>query len=155
MTTQTDFYYSAQGQIIQEDSIDPTSGTATLSAQNVWGEAYVNELVLRDFVAAEDGSGNYGISGSGLNDRDYALQDANFDITSLVNANGTVQERFLFQRDENGWRVIEVKSNLEGTSKFDDLIDELGDGSEASRREDFRRRTDADLPGIPERKANI
>ncbi len=94
-TTETDFYYSSMGQIIQEDSV--SSGVSTLSMQYVWGEAYVNELILRDSNADGDTStGNLGKSGSGLEQRLYALQDANYDITSLVDTTGTVQQRMLY-----------------------------------------------------------
>jgi RHS repeat-associated protein len=39
-------------------------------------------------------TGNLGISGSGLDLRLYALQDANYNVVALVNTSGTVVERF-------------------------------------------------------------
>jgi hypothetical protein len=46
-----------------------------------------------------------------------------FEATFLV-GNYVVKPDIL-QRAEHGWRVIEVKSNLEGTGKLDELIDDL------------------------------
>jgi len=42
-------------------------------------------------------SQNYGISGSGLDQRLYAQEDANFDITSLIDTTGTVQMRIYYR----------------------------------------------------------
>lgn len=93
-TSLTDYYYSTAGQIIQEDSI--SGGTATLSLQNVWGEAYVNELILRDDSDGPSSGMSYGVSGSGLDERLYALYDADYNVTSILNVNGAVMERFLY-----------------------------------------------------------
>jgi RHS repeat-associated protein len=90
-----EFYYSSQWQVVQVSSLNAQTATMQTLSQNVWGLAYVNELVLRDRDA--DGSsstGNLGISGSGLDERLYALQDANWNVVALVNTSGTVKERF-------------------------------------------------------------
>jgi uncharacterized delta-60 repeat protein/RHS repeat-associated protein len=95
-----DLYYSSQWQVIQEDANNPVTGTMQTADQYVWGIAYVNELVLRDSDA--DGSsstGNLGISGSGLEQRVYALQDANYNVTALVadvNGSWIVVQRFSY-----------------------------------------------------------
>lgn len=86
-----DLYYSNQWQVIQENA--PSETTAPTD-QYVWGEAYQNELVLRDDNST---SGNLGVSGSGLGRRLYALQDANWDVMALVNTSGTVVERFTYE----------------------------------------------------------
>ena len=62
--------------------------------QYVWGLRYANDLVLRD--RATGGSGNLGESGSGLNERLYALQDANWNVVALVDTSGVIQERFTY-----------------------------------------------------------
>jgi RHS repeat-associated protein/uncharacterized delta-60 repeat protein len=93
-----DFYYSSQWQVIQETANNSGTGAMQTADQYVWGIAYVNELVLRD--ADSDGSsstGSYGNAGSGLDQRLYALQDANYNVTALVglvSGSWTVVERF-------------------------------------------------------------
>ena len=87
-----DLYYSSQWQVIQETANDPNTGTSQVADQYVWGAAYVNELVERD--ADTDGStstGNLGISGSGLDQRVFALQDANYNVVALVALNSSSQ----------------------------------------------------------------
>jgi RHS repeat-associated protein len=95
-TTVQTFYYSSQWRVIQDDSQLSPSATPQIADQYVWGEAYVNELVLRD-RHADNGSGeNYGIANSGLDERLYALQDANWNVTTLIDTSGTPQERFVY-----------------------------------------------------------
>ena len=60
--------------------------TSPVQYQNVWGVGYVNELVLRDQFATN----------GTLSQRLYVLQDANYDVTALVNTSGVVQERFVY-----------------------------------------------------------
>src|SRR5262249_17371013 len=52
--------------------------------QQVWSPVYVDALVLRDRDADSNGT---------LEERLYAQQDANWDVTALVNNTGTVVER--------------------------------------------------------------
>jgi RHS repeat-associated protein len=80
--TTTDLYYSAAWQVLEER----ISGTA--KAQYVWSPVYVDALVERD----RDANGQ---SSDGLEERLYAQQDANYNITALVDANGTVVERYV------------------------------------------------------------
>ncbi len=90
-------YYSSQWQVIQENA--PYAGTSTMAVQDqqVWGIAYVNELILRDANSTGSTStGSYGQSGSGLDERVYAEQDANYNVTSLTDTNGNVVERFMY-----------------------------------------------------------
>jgi hypothetical protein len=95
-----EFYYTSQWQVIQETANNPGIGGMETADQYVWELAYVNELVLRD--SDSDGSssmGSYGISGSGLDQRLYALQDANYNVTALVGlVSGTwsIVERFSY-----------------------------------------------------------
>jgi RHS repeat-associated protein len=96
-TTVQTFYYSSQWQVIQDDSQVSPSATPQIADQYVWGEANVNELVLRDRHSGEGLGYNYGIANSGLDERIYALQDANWNVTSLINFTGNyVLERFTY-----------------------------------------------------------
>jgi RHS repeat-associated protein len=78
--TTTDLYYSMQWQVLEER----ISGVAKV--QYVWSPVYVDALVLRDRDTDGDGT---------LEQRLYAQQDANYNITALVDANGTVVERYV------------------------------------------------------------
>jgi RHS repeat-associated protein len=73
-------YYSDAWQVLEE-RVD--SG-ATAKAQYVWGLRYIDDCVLRD----------RNTSGSGLNERLYAMQDANWNVVAIANAAGAVQERY-------------------------------------------------------------
>ncbi len=67
--------------------------------QYVWGLRYVDELILRDRDTDDNGgTGTTGLTtgNSGLNERLYALQDANYNVTALVNPSGAVQERITY-----------------------------------------------------------
>jgi RHS repeat-associated protein len=50
---------------------------------------YVNALILRARDADNDGSHT-------LEERLYAMQDANYNVTGIVNTSGSVQERFIY-----------------------------------------------------------
>ncbi len=79
---------------VLEERVD--SATAA-DRQYVWGERYVDELIVRDRNADASGAtGNYGVSGSGLEERLYATNDALYSVTALTNASSTVQERFQY-----------------------------------------------------------
>ena len=76
-----DYYYSDSWQILEEQLSGSTE------RQFVWGLRYVNDLVLRD--RDPDGSGT-------LSERIYPLQDANCNVTALVDDTGAVLERYLY-----------------------------------------------------------
>ena len=78
-TTTTDLYYSTQGQVLEEMQ----GGSAT--ARYVWSPVYVNALVLRDRATGSPGT---------LDERLWAQQDANFNVTALVDSTGAVVERY-------------------------------------------------------------
>src|SRR5262245_34041006 len=78
-----DFYYSDQWQVLEER----VSGTTKV--QYVWSPVYVDAMILRDRDA--DGSG-----GNGLEERLYAIQDANWNVSSVMNPAGNVQERYVY-----------------------------------------------------------
>ena len=79
------FYYTqpSQWRVIEE-----RVGTSTsANRQFVWGLRYIDDIILRD--RDTDGNGT-------LDERRYALQDANWNVTGLVNTTGTVQQRFVY-----------------------------------------------------------
>ena len=81
--TTTALYYSQNWQVIEERQ----GGTTT--RQYVWSPFYVDSLVERD-------DHDPATSGTALNRRLYAQTDANFNVTSLTDASGTVVERYVY-----------------------------------------------------------
>jgi RHS repeat-associated protein len=76
-------FYSFDWQALEE-----RVGTATIAErQFVWGIRWVDDLVLRD----RDPTG-----GGVLNERFYGIQDANWNLTSVADASGFVQERYAY-----------------------------------------------------------
>jgi RHS repeat-associated protein len=57
------------------------------TARYVWSPVYVNALVLRDFATGTPGT---------LNQRLWVQQDANWNVTALVNGSGVVVERYIY-----------------------------------------------------------
>ncbi len=79
------YYFSNRWQVLEErvdTSTDP-------DRQFVWGARYVDDLVLRDRDTSDPKNGT-------LDERLYALNDALFNVTALINTSGTVQERFQY-----------------------------------------------------------
>src|SRR5579884_254596 len=75
--TTTDLYLSSADQVLAEYQ------GSTVTAYNVWSPVYVNALVFR---AINQGSWQ----------RLYAVQDANWNVTALVNGTGGVVERYAY-----------------------------------------------------------
>jgi RHS repeat-associated protein len=78
-------YYTqpSQWQVVEErveDDADP-------ERQFVWGHRYIDDLILRDRDTNGDGS---------LNERLFGLQDANWNLTTLIDTSGDVQERYAY-----------------------------------------------------------
>jgi RHS repeat-associated protein len=83
-------------------------GAAT--AQYVWSPVYVDALVLRDRDA--DGQG-----GNGLEERLWAQQDANYNVTALFDNSGNVVERYAY--DPYGEvTVYDAGWNVRGGSSY-------------------------------------
>jgi len=80
-TTATDLYYTAGWQMLEEQ----VGGDAT--QRYVWSPVYVDALVLRDRDTDANGS---------LDERLWAVQDANWNVTAVVNGAGAVDERFVY-----------------------------------------------------------
>ena len=96
--------------------------SSSADRQNVWGGRYIDDLILRDrHVAA---GGDLGVNGSGLDERLYALQDANWNVIAAADTNGAVQERYTYSaygrpefRDVN-FNLINVQQNGSTSSNF-------------------------------------
>ena len=76
-------YYSKDWQLL-EKRIDAETDP---QVQNIWGLRYIDDCLLRD----RDSTGN-----GTLDERLYALQDANWNVDALINTSGAVQERFAY-----------------------------------------------------------
>jgi RHS repeat-associated protein len=74
------FYHSMSWQVLEER----ISGT-TPDRQYTWGLRYIDDLVLRD--RSTTGT---------LNERLYAMQDANWNVVALCNDSADVQERYAY-----------------------------------------------------------
>jgi len=77
----TDFYYSDQWQVLEER----VGGQTTV--QYVWSPVYVDALILRDRDSDGDGT---------LDQRLWVVQDANFNVTAVVDDSGEVVERYVY-----------------------------------------------------------
>jgi RHS repeat-associated protein len=74
-------YYSSSWQVLEED----VNGAAQV--QYVWSPVYVDALVERD-----RDPNNSGV----LSERFYVQQDANWNVTAIINITGAVQERYAY-----------------------------------------------------------
>jgi RHS repeat-associated protein len=74
-------YYTANWQLIETRRGSSTDA----EKQYVWGIRYIDDLVLRD----RDTTGN-----GTLDERLYALQDANYNVCAVTNETGAVDERY-------------------------------------------------------------
>jgi RHS repeat-associated protein len=85
----TDLYYSAAGQVLEERERHWTEDPdiAAVVARYVWSPVYVNALILRD--RDTDGNGS-------LEERLWAVQDANWNVVALVDSSGDVVERYAY-----------------------------------------------------------
>ena len=105
--TTTDLFYSAQWQVLEER----VGGAAT--TQYVWSPVYVDALLERD----RDADGNAGTGTGGREERLYALQDANWNVTSLIDTSETVRERMTY--DPFGMmQVRDAAWNVKTSSDF-------------------------------------
>jgi RHS repeat-associated protein len=80
LTETRDLYYSAGWQVVEE------RGAGATQAQYVWNPMYIDALMLRD----------RSVLGS-LNERLYAMQDANFNTVAIADATGSVKERYTYE----------------------------------------------------------
>jgi RHS repeat-associated protein len=80
------FYYSDQWQVLEERV---GSETARPQVRYAWGLRYVDDLIYRQRDLTGDGT---------QNERFYALQDANWNVTALAHpATGAIRERYAYK----------------------------------------------------------
>ena len=72
----------------------------------MWGQRYIDDLTLRDRSA-----------GGTLNERLYATQDANWNVTALADTTGTIQQRFAY--DPYGTTTVLTPVFTTTTDAFD------------------------------------
>ncbi|HYE21097.1 MAG TPA: RHS repeat-associated core domain-containing protein [Tepidisphaeraceae bacterium] len=75
------FYFNSAWQIVEER----VGSSADADRQYVWGIRYIDDLVLRERT----------LSGPSI-ERLYACQDANFNVTTLVDTGGSPAERYAY-----------------------------------------------------------
>jgi RHS repeat-associated protein len=87
-----DLFYSAGWQVLEQRIRTGGSLGNVAEEQFVWSVAYIDGLILRDRNAdLNNATGN-----GGLEERVYALQDALWNTTALVDVNGNVLDRFAY-----------------------------------------------------------
>jgi RHS repeat-associated protein len=99
-----DLYYSAAWQVLEER----WGGVSTATIQYVWSPVYIDALVLRDRSTANNGT---------LDERLWVQQDANWNVTALINGSGSVVERYDY--DPYGLRtVLDASFNTRSSSSY-------------------------------------
>jgi RHS repeat-associated protein len=100
----TDYYYTPGGQVAEERFEDAQANKETPAVprnyQYVWDIRYIHAAVLRDADTDSDGD----VLDSGGSERLYYTQDANFNVTALVETDGDIAERYVY--DPYGKRTI-------------------------------------------------
>jgi RHS repeat-associated protein len=79
------FYFTSRWQDIEE-RLGAAPNSANAQQQYTWGQRFIDNLILRD---RDTGGGS-------LNERLYALQDANWSVTAIIGVFDYVLERFAF-----------------------------------------------------------
>jgi len=109
------FYYSSGWQCLEER----LNSSSYANRQYLWGLRYIDDLVLRDRDGdGNSGTGNYGKSGSGLEERLYCLQDANWNVVAISNPSGAMQERYSYDAYGRS-TVLTGVFGSRGTSSYD------------------------------------
>jgi RHS repeat-associated protein len=87
-----DLFYSAGWQVLEQRIRTGGSLGSVAEEQFVWSVAYIDGLILRD----RNADLNNATGAGGLEERVYALQDALWNTTALVDVNGNVLDRFAY-----------------------------------------------------------
>ncbi len=81
--TAHDLYYDSGWQLLEER----WGGVSTATIQYVWSPVYVDALILRDRSTQNNGT---------LDERLWVQQDADYNVTALLNGSGTIVERYIY-----------------------------------------------------------
>jgi RHS repeat-associated protein len=87
-----DLFYSAGWQVLEQRIRTGSSLGSVAEEQFVWSMTYLDGLILRD----QNADLNAATGAGGLEERVYALQDALWNTTALVDVNGNVLNRFAY-----------------------------------------------------------
>ncbi|MBO0699083.1 MAG: RHS repeat protein, partial [Zavarzinella sp.] len=79
--TTTDLYYSDQWQVLEEQV------GGVVQSSYAWSPVYVDAMIARDRDTNGDGT---------FDERLYAIQDANWNVTALLDTSGMAQERYAY-----------------------------------------------------------
>src|SRR5262245_61759029 len=124
-TDQHDLYYSAAWQVLEERSSDGVH-----YSQYVWSPVYIDALIERDRQIV--GLGNY--------DRLYVQQDANFNVTALLDNTGAVVERDVYDPYGQPTFVNASWSTLSGSAYAWQYLHEGGRYDTSTGLYNFRNR---------------
>ncbi|MBC8875907.1 MAG: RHS repeat-associated core domain-containing protein, partial [Planctomycetes bacterium] len=105
------FYYTSRWQAIEERLDSSTSPDRHF----IWGPLYIDHLILRDRDTSDPPNGT-------LDERLYALQDANWNVTCLADTAGEPDERYIY--DAYGTVTIydTTWSSTRTSSSYDNTI---------------------------------
>jgi RHS repeat-associated protein len=99
-----DLYYDAAWQVLEER----WAGVSTATIQYVWSPVYIDALVLRDRSTQNNGT---------LDERLCVQEDANYNVTALINGSGSVVERYVY--DPYGKQsVLDANFNTRSSSSY-------------------------------------
>jgi RHS repeat-associated protein len=101
-------YYTDQWQVLEERQEDDSNWLP--NKQYVWGIRYIDELILRDNDTSNPLNGT-------LNQRHYALQDANFNVVAIVGSTGSVVRRYSY--DAYGYSTTLEADYSPGAYEYD------------------------------------
>ncbi len=102
--TAHDLYYDASRELLEER----WAGVSTATIQYIWSPVYIDALILRDRSTLNNGT---------LDERLWVQQDANWNVTALINGSGTVVERYDY--DPYGLRtVLDASFNVRSNSSY-------------------------------------
>ena len=83
LTEARHYYYTPGWQCVEER----VGTTTTAERQFVWGQRYIDDLILRDRSTANNGT---------MNERRYAMQDGNWNTIAICDITGSVTERYAY-----------------------------------------------------------
>jgi RHS repeat-associated protein len=112
LATTRHVYYTSGWQGI-EDRLGTIPDSAAPERQVIWGQRYIDDLVLRDRDTNADGT---------LDERLYGLQDANWNMVALIDTSATAQERYLYSPFGVPIFLDGSTSTVLATSAFDSEI---------------------------------